>query len=333
MLSLDELKLTLNDFLGTTERNLYTPTRRTNMINRAIRYLIKRYDIPAYTIKTNLVVVNGVCSVPTDFMRTAKLYKQPMVEYIQKDFDQFGYNIPLTYSIQYDAILGQQRLNVYPVETTTMYLWYIQIPDLLVDGADEVRFPIYWEEAIAAKAAELLFRTTRSSTASADMKNLADELIGDAWQTERSFLQGKEDQRLQSVYEKRGLLNDWSVYNDNYTTQPMFSGSMAMVTVTSDATIQANYAYNVDGGALVILTLPTQAQEGDTFAVVRTGAFNWRIAQNAGQTIIFGDIATTPGVTGYLESTAVGDAIQVVCTTQNSEWAVCPGSIGNITYV
>jgi len=333
MLSLDDLLQALNEFLGTTETNLFTEERRINSINRAIRYVLKRYDIPAYTVKSTLQFVSGACNAPTDMLRPAKLYKTATNEYIMRDFDVFEYNLPQTYMIKFNTTTDVQQLLIYPNETTTMYFWYIQLPAALATGTDEVRFSLCWEEAIAAKACELLLRNTNSVSRKQDAKELADELIGDAWQSERSLLQGKEDQRLQSVFEKKSLLGAWNSFYDNYTTQPMFSGSMAWIETTSDATIQANYGYDVESASLVTLTLPTQASVGDTFAVLRSSTGNWRIAQNSGQSITFGNVTTTVGTGGYLESTALGDSVQIVCVEENTGWFVTPGAVGNITYV
>ena len=45
----------------------------------------------------------------------------------------------------------------------------------------------------------------------------------------------------------------------------------------------------------------------------------WRIAQNAGQIIHFGNQDTTTGIGGYLDSTNQYDAIQLLCKAANSE--------------
>lgn len=333
MISLADIREAQNDFLGTSELNLYTEQRRINAINRAVREIIKHYDINEYTQKvTVLPDNNGNFDVPDDFLRSAKLYREQFWEYLQVDFDRFEYQIPNSYTIRFNAVTDTRYITVYPV-VSPMYFWYIQLPPKLVDDTDEVRFQIYWTEAIAAKSVEILMIGSRLVANAQAMREQADKYIADAWQSDRSYLQGKEDQRLQSVYEKRSLLGMGFGFFDNYTLQPMFTGSMAWVEINSNASIQAAYGYDQQGSSDVILTLPVQAQVGDTFAVVRTGTGNWRVAQNAGQSIIFGNIQTTVGVNGYLESTAVGDTIQAVCIEQNTTWAVTPGAVGNITYV
>jgi hypothetical protein len=61
------------------------------------------------------------------------------------------------------------------------------------------------------------------------------------------------------------------------------------------------------------------------------GAGGWKIAQNAGQTIHFGNVDTTTGATGYLASTNRYDSIQLLCITANTDWAIMTTQ-GVVTY-
>lgn len=101
---------------------------------------------------------------------------------------------------------------------------------------------------------------------------------------------------------------------------------------TTSVTMAAGNAYIADNAALVTLTLPGTAALGDVFAVQGKGAGLWTIAQAAGQTIHFGSVATTAGVGGSLSATNQYDAIELVCITANTTFAV-RFAIGNITYV
>lgn len=99
---------------------------------------------------------------------------------------------------------------------------------------------------------------------------------------------------------------------------------------TQAITIQNGYFAN--RGAGVTFTLPATAEVGDTFSLSAINAGGWTLAQNAGQTIHFGNQDTTTGVGGSLATTAIGDTITVVCSVQNTDFVVI-SSIGNITFV
>lgn len=92
----------------------------------------------------------------------------------------------------------------------------------------------------------------------------------------------------------------------------------------------ANYV--PDYSSLVTFTLPTSSSFGDTYQILGKGAGGWRIAQNAGQNIQFGNISTTLGTGGSLSSTNQYDAITLVCTVANTTWGIT-SSVGNITIV
>jgi hypothetical protein len=102
---------------------------------------------------------------------------------------------------------------------------------------------------------------------------------------------------------------------------------------TTSATMVAANGYVTNNVGLVTLTLPALANVGDTFLIQGQGAGGWRIAQNAGQIIHFGAVDTTLGASGYLESTNRYDSIEVVCTVDDTEFAILSSPQGIITYV
>lgn len=93
-----------------------------------------------------------------------------------------------------------------------------------------------------------------------------------------------------------------------------------------------NYGYIPTNVALTTLTLPTTAEPGDTFKIMGYGSGGWKIAQNAGQKIFFGNQATTLGAGGYIASTNRYDAIELICIDDDNFMSVS-SSIGNITVV
>lgn len=91
------------------------------------------------------------------------------------------------------------------------------------------------------------------------------------------------------------------------------------VTVTS-AAMSSDNGYITNNAGLVTLTLPPTSTQGDRIIVTGRGAGGWRITQNAGQTIYFGNTSTTTGATGYIESDHHRDTITLVCVANNTEW-------------
>lgn len=104
------------------------------------------------------------------------------------------------------------------------------------------------------------------------------------------------------------------------------------INVTSDSNIAINTGIFANkNGTTLGLTLPSTAAIGSIVRITGvTGA--WKVNQNASQQIYFGNMSTTSGITGYIESTHRRDSVELVCVIANNEWNVI-SSIGNITVV
>jgi hypothetical protein len=96
--------------------------------------------------------------------------------------------------------------------------------------------------------------------------------------------------------------------------------------------MSVNIGYIANNVALVTLTLPTTSAVGSVIEVVGKGAGGWRISQNASELIHFGNVNSTTGTGGYLQSTLTYDAIRIVCTVADTEWTVLSVQ-GNITII
>lgn len=103
------------------------------------------------------------------------------------------------------------------------------------------------------------------------------------------------------------------------------------VTGTSQA-IAPNTGYIADNAALCTLILPTTAAQGTVFRIAGNGAGGWLLAQNASQSVKFGNAATTAGVGGSLASNDPGDALECLCVVANTIWRVL-SAVGNLTVV
>lgn len=95
-------------------------------------------------------------------------------------------------------------------------------------------------------------------------------------------------------------------------------------------TMEPNTGYVPNNSGLVTLTLPVTAAFGKTIKVVGKGAGGWKIAQNSGQTIYFGDKNTTTGTGGHIDSSNRRDSVELVCVTANTDWQVV-SSVGNFS--
>jgi hypothetical protein len=96
------------------------------------------------------------------------------------------------------------------------------------------------------------------------------------------------------------------------------------VTGTSQ-TIAADNGYIANNASLVTLSLPTTCAIGKTFAVQGKGAGGWRISQAVGQQIHFGEVSSTSGTGGYIESTSPSlqyAAVELICITADTIFAV-----------
>lgn len=111
-------------------------------------------------------------------------------------------------------------------------------------------------------------------------------------------------------------------------------GGLTWVDVTGTTqAVSVNTGYLSNNAGTVTFTLPASATLGDIFRIVGVqGA--WTLAQNANQTVLFGNAATTVGVGGSLTSTNAGDSIELVATNTSAStvWRLV-SSVGNITVV
>jgi hypothetical protein len=109
---------------------------------------------------------------------------------------------------------------------------------------------------------------------------------------------------------------------------------------TSDATIVSKAGIGhiiANKGTLLTLTLPESASYvGQIIKIVGVGAGGWKIAQNANDTIFFGDKSTTKGTGGYIASTHQRDCVELKWVfgdgSSDEHWQVV-SSVGNITIV
>lgn len=89
-----------------------------------------------------------------------------------------------------------------------------------------------------------------------------------------------------------------------------------------------NNGYIISNAGQTTVTIPATAAEGSVFAVQGKGAAGWILQMNTGQTLHFGNQATSSA--GSLTSTNQWDAVYIVCVTANTVFSVV-SAIGNLT--
>jgi hypothetical protein len=109
--------------------------------------------------------------------------------------------------------------------------------------------------------------------------------------------------------------------------------NVAWTSVSTSQTMVDNMGYFVvaPGGA-VVLTLPPTSIQGDVVEIALDGAASFQIAQNAGQSIVYGNQTTTVGATGSLTSLMQGDGVRLVCRIPSQRW-VAVSTMGNLVVV
>lgn len=101
------------------------------------------------------------------------------------------------------------------------------------------------------------------------------------------------------------------------------------ITGTTQALVAGN-RYVANNASLVTFSLPSTAAFGDEFEIVTKSLSGWKLTQNAGQQIQFGDGSTTAGVGGYIQNTTAGDVVRLLCITADTTFIVL-SSMGNLT--
>jgi hypothetical protein len=100
------------------------------------------------------------------------------------------------------------------------------------------------------------------------------------------------------------------------------AGSGLSWTITgADTEMAVNYGYVCNSFSLQRMKLPAVAVVGDRVVVMSGSPTLFRVEQREGQSILFGDIPTTVGITGRIDSLHPGAGIELTFVG-SSRWAV-----------
>lgn len=108
-------------------------------------------------------------------------------------------------------------------------------------------------------------------------------------------------------------------YGSGTITLGVSGGGFSWVNVTSadnPVNLVAGTSYVASGALPVAFFLPPAAGLGDAYQIVGNGNL-WSLAQNAGQSVVLGNVSNTPGVFGNVTATMISDAITIVCIQAN----------------
>jgi len=107
------------------------------------------------------------------------------------------------------------------------------------------------------------------------------------------------------------------------------SGSLIWNDITTtNQSISPNNGYISHSATQTTFTLPVTCALGKMFTIIYLAPSSGQLLQNEGQTIIAGDLQTSPGTSGRIANIDFGDVLTVICTATNTEFVVI-GSIGN----
>lgn len=108
-------------------------------------------------------------------------------------------------------------------------------------------------------------------------------------------------------------------------------GGVTWSVITINQTAAVNNGYICNKAGTLALALPAASAVGDIIEVTGVNtALGWQITQAAGQQVFFGLSSTTLGATGTITSSAVRDALRMVCITANTTWQVL-SAVGSLT--
>lgn len=125
---------------------------------------------------------------------------------------------------------------------------------------------------------------------------------------------------------------DFTVTTHGYV-QLVGSPTLLWQEVAINTNMSTNHGYVTNAAGSINLALPTTAALGETVRVVRKGAGAFVIVQAIGQQVHFGSSATTSGGGGSITSLNQWDAIEIVCTTANTTFAVLSSQGAGFTIV
>lgn len=115
------------------------------------------------------------------------------------------------------------------------------------------------------------------------------------------------------------------VKTDGFAVVNQASGSASLAA-------QTMYVTN-NGASLVTYSLPATVAQGTTILIIGQSAGGWKIAQNAGQTIVMNALTTTSGVNGSVSSLNKNACVKLIAIDATTNVWIIKDSSGSLTFV
>lgn len=93
-------------------------------------------------------------------------------------------------------------------------------------------------------------------------------------------------------------------------------------TASLTAAINTGYVVVMAIPGLCSIQIPAVSTVGDIIEITGLTIGMWRLTQQAGQTVHFSGVDTTPGVGGSISATTRYDSIKIICVVASAEWNV-----------
>lgn len=107
------------------------------------------------------------------------------------------------------------------------------------------------------------------------------------------------------------------------TFQAIAAGGMLWSREVNAAVAAAQgHGYVNTNAGLTTFTLPAVAALGTVIEILGESVGLWTIAQNAGQSIQYGNLSTTVGVGGFLAASNRYDTVRIICRVASTTWSV-----------
>lgn len=119
-------------------------------------------------------------------------------------------------------------------------------------------------------------------------------------------------------------------WTDFATSSAQTSAIMGTFTeTTTSATLKNNTTNYANNASQVVYTLPATSPKGSRLKIRWQGAGGWKVAQNAGQSIRLGSKVSITGTSGFINSTASGDCVELETLVADTVFMVV-NTVGNI---
>lgn len=220
MSSYTEYNTQVNYLLGTTSEDFWTAAMRVKAINNAIKRFLNAYDLPEMIKRSTITFDSlGIGKKPSDYFRMVKLWDvdsdgKETNEYIYippDEYDKQATSASYYYTEDYDTTDAAIRLKCLPIDAGTLQVRYVKAYTTVVTTAStDSGLSSKWDENVACLAANYLLQNSGEEVESAKANGVMNryrEITPNGISANQYPGGWQHAPRIQSIYEKRSLLN------------------------------------------------------------------------------------------------------------------------------